>query len=165
MTRVPLLLATLLLALPACAPARHLEGAFPSDDPLVRAVLDGFRQRHAAALQQLAVTREEYEDIVWPTLPVSRPEVGMPLEYVWNDTSRKSRAYLAESLARYGGRRFELVRIEFGAPTADRGSYTISPKTELVVRDEQGREGRIRLFGSIIRQGGRSKVFSYIVDD
>ena len=44
------------------------------------------------------------------------------------------------------------------------GTCTISRETRLIVRDETGEELTLRLFGSIIRQHGRSKVYSYIVD-
>lgn len=118
----------------------------------------------AAALAAMALTKDEFEQIVWPTLPVSRPEVGMPIEYVWQDTFRKSRAFLQQTLSEYGGQRFALVRVEFRGPTTEHKGYTVSRETELVVRDERGAERRIRLFGSIIRQEGRSKVYSYILD-
>jgi hypothetical protein len=56
------------------------------------------------------------------------------------------------------------VRIEFGGATTDHGPYTLSRKTHLVVRDESGAEMTVRLFGSMIRQRGSSKIYSYIID-
>ena len=46
----------------------------------------------------------------------------------------------------------------------DYGTFNVSRETRLFVHDSEGQEHTLRLFGSIIRQNGRSKVFSYIVD-
>jgi hypothetical protein len=156
----------LLAILPvACAsPPLPLEPAFDSDEALARSVLDLVEREDREALLRLSITKDEFEDIVWPTLPVSRPEVGMPLSYLWNDTFTKSRSYLAETLSKFGGQRFELVRVEFRGDTSGHETYSVSRKTHLVVRDESGEERTVRLFGSVIRQDGRSKVYSYIID-
>ncbi len=112
----------------------------------------------------MALTKDEFEDLVWPALPASRPEVGMPSEYVWQDTFQKSRAYLAQTLERHGGQRFHLIDIDFLGETTRHAGYEVSRKAQLRVRDESGAERTIRLFGSMIRQNGRSKVYSFIID-
>jgi len=38
-------------------------------------------------------------------------------------------------------------------------------RTQLVVGSSDGRESVVQLFGSMIEQNGRYKVFSYVVDD
>jgi len=131
---------------------------------VARAVLEALAARDEEALTRLALTKDEFEEIVWPTLRVSRPEVGMPLDYVWRDTYVKSRGYLARTLADYGGKRFTLVRLEFQGETTEHPGYSVSRKTRLVVKDEAGQERTIRVFGSMIRQAGKSKVYSYILD-
>lgn len=157
-------LAAALLSSTACGGTPALAAALPSDEALAHAVLDGIARRDADALMRLAVTREEFEQIVWPALPASRPEVGMPASYVWHDTFNKSRAYLARTLSQYGGRRFTLIRVDTRGRTTEHGTHTIGRETHLVVRDDDGQQHTLRLFGSIIRQHGRSKVYSYIVD-
>lgn len=151
--------------LTACS-GRHvtLEQTFESDEAVARAALDAVARNDSESLLAMALTKDEFEDIVWPTLPVSRPEVGMPRDYVWQDTSSKSRGYLAQTLVEFGGQRFELVRMEFRGETTDHGTYNVSRKSQLVVRDASGRERLVRLFGSVIRQHGRSKIYSHIVD-
>lgn len=152
------------LTLGACGSPPALTDTQPSDQAVARAVLDAVAREDRDALMRLALTKEEFDEVVWPTLPASRPEVGMPRDYLWQDTFSKSRAYLATTLNELGSRRFELLRVEFEGPTTDNGVYSLSRKTRLVVRDSAGRESTIRVFGSIIRQHGRSKVYSYIVD-
>jgi hypothetical protein len=152
------------MASAACSRPTLLEPTFDSDEAVARTVLEALAQKDAPGLLRLAVTREEFEELIWPTLPVSRPEVGMPFSYIWNDHFTKSRMYLGQTLARYGGQRYELVRVEFGGTTTQHGTCTISRETRLVVLDSEGRERTLRVMGAMIRQSGRSKVFSYIVD-
>ena len=160
-----MLLVALLVPLAGCsrAPAT-LASTFDSDEAVARAVLDALAHKDADRLAGLALTKDEFESVVWPTLPVSRPEVRMPMDYLWQDTFTKSRLYLAQTLEEFGGRRYSLVRVEFQGDTTDHESYSVSRKTRLVVTDASGAEQTIRVFGSIIRQAGRSKVYSYIVD-
>jgi hypothetical protein len=142
----------------------QLQNTFESDEALAQAVLDGLAVQNREVLLNLAVTRDEFAHIVWPTLPVSRPEVGMPMDFVWQDTFTKSRAYLGQTLDEFGGKQYQLVRVEFQGKTTDHGTHTISRETRLVVRNAENQELTLRLFGSIIRQDGRSKVYSYIRD-
>ncbi|MGE0043523.1 MAG: hypothetical protein AB7H88_09875 [Vicinamibacterales bacterium] len=163
--RWPLRLVALgLLLAAACGAPPTLGHTLPSDEALARAVLDAVAANDREALMALSVSKDEFEDVVWPTLPASRPEVGMPADYVWRDTFDKSRAHLAQTLEAWGGTRFDLVRVEFLGDTTTNDVYTLSRKAVLVVRGPDGQERRLRLFGSVIRQGGGSKVYSYIVD-
>jgi hypothetical protein len=152
------------LGLGGCSSPPALAHALSSDEAVARAVLDAIAWKDTHQLIRLSLTREEFERVVWPTLPASRPEVGMESAYVWQDTFNKSRAYLGKMMTEWGGRRLELIRIEFGGATTDNGAYSLSRKTRLVVRNEVGDEQTVRVFGSMIRQDGRSKVYSYIVD-
>jgi hypothetical protein len=158
------LLLLLTLVTIGCSQTPRLENTFESDEALARAVLEGVAKNDSEGLLRLAVTRDEYVRLVWPTLPVSRPEVGMPVDYVWQDTLTKSRGYLAQTLSQHGGKQYNLIRVESQGETTEHGTHTISRKTQLVVRDADQKEQTIRFFGSIIRQDGRSKVFSFIVD-
>lgn len=151
-------------ALAGCRTPGALAGMLSSDEAVAQAVLDGLARRDADALMRLAVSREEFERVVWPTLPASRPDVGMPGSYVWQDTAARSRAHLDRTLRQWGGRRLALVRLEFAGETTTHHAYALSRRARLVVRDEAGAQQTLRLFGSIIRQRGGSKVYSYIVD-
>lgn len=169
LTRVPaaaavVLVLVLTLLSAACGRPHPLAGTFDSDEAAARAVLAAVERNDREALLGMALSADEFEHLVWPTLPVSRPEVGMPMAYVWNDTTTKSRGFVAETLHTYGGQRFDLVGIEFRGETTYHDGYQVSRKAHLRVRDADGQERTIRVFGSIIRQNGRSKVYSYIID-
>lgn len=156
-----------LIASAACSPAPPpLEPRFDSPEALARAVLDRYAAGDADGLRRLAVTEPEFRARVWPELPASRPERNLPFSYVWGDLKQKSDASLSSLLARHRGRRLELTGVRFGAQTPYT-SYVVHRDTVLTVRDAEsdGPPEEVRLSGSLIEQGGRWKVFSYVVDD
>jgi hypothetical protein len=55
--------------------------------------------------------------------------------------------------------------VEFAGGTAQYGSFVIHRDTALVVRTADGRQERVRLYGSTLQRGGAFKVFSYAADD
>ncbi len=59
----------------------------------------------------------------------------------------------------------ELVGIRFLGETTPYGSYLVHRESELTVKDLDGTQRDIRLFGSVLEKGGRFKVFSYVIDD
>lgn len=155
---------SLVFSLTACRPTRTLAPSFESDDALAQAVLDGLAKRDVEGLLALSLSRDEFADLVWPTLPASRPEVGMPMTYVWQDSFTRSRSSLAQTIEAFGGQPLTLVRVGFSGRQTDHKGVVIARKSYLVVKDGQGQERQIRVFGSVIRQNGRSKVYSYIID-
>ena len=136
----------------------------PSKEAAARAVADALHARDSERLAALAISELEFRKHVWPRLPASRPEVGMPVDYVWADTSAKSRGYLGQLLAQHGGRRFTVDAVRVRGESTDYGAFRIHAKTALDVRDETGQAREVRLFGSLIETPAGWKVFSYIVD-
>ncbi|HXW03678.1 MAG TPA: hypothetical protein VD833_00485 [Vicinamibacterales bacterium] len=143
------------------APLAH---TFESVDALAESVLDAVARRDADTLQSLALSEAEFRSRIWPELPASRPERNVPFDYAWRDLSQKSGMYLRQTLARYGGQRYHLVRVEFLGTTTAYRSFDVARRTQLVVRDRSGAEQAIRLFGSVLRSGSQHKLFSYVVD-
>lgn len=146
------------------SPAVPLERTFESPEALAREVLKLVEFRDAHRLEQLALSGREFADLVWPELPAARPERNLPLDYVWTDLRTKSRAHLGRIAEQFGGRRYELVGVSFLGETTKYRSYAVHRKTELTVRAADGHEERLRLFGSILEQRGRYKLFSFVVD-
>jgi hypothetical protein len=136
---------------------------YESKDAAVTAFLQALAARDRDALAAQVVSQDEFLKHIWPALPASRPEVGMPAERAWADQAQKNANFLSQTLGEHGGRRYELVVASFdGAPTTYEG-FTIHPKTRLDIRDDGGvRE--VRLFGSMIESGGRWKIYSFVVD-
>lgn len=116
-----------------------------------------------AALERVTLSEQEFRDHVWPQLPAARPERNLPFSYVWGDLRQKSGASLSKMLAEHGGRRYQLLDIEFDGVT-DYQSYRVHREATFRVRDAAGQEMTLRLCGSMLEQNGVWKVFSYVVD-
>jgi hypothetical protein len=129
------------------------------------AVLDGVARRDTTALRGLALNEQEFREHIWPELPASRPERNLPFSYVWGDLHQKSEMALGQTLATHGGRRYTLVSVRFAGDTTRYPSYTVFRETVLRVRDEQGIETDLRIFGSSLEKDDAWKVFSYVVDE
>ena len=142
----------------------RLGDTFATSAEAARDVLEAVWTRDADRLLRLAITEEEFRSVVWPRLPASQPEVGMPLGYLWRDTFGKSRAGVAAVLRDHGGRKLQLHTVAFGGPATDYGTFRLHPKTALVVTDDLGRRTTVRIFGSMIEAGGRWKVYGFVVD-
>jgi hypothetical protein len=145
------------------APA-PLSPTFPSADDAARAVLDALAVRDVDALLDLSLDEHEFRQIVWPELPSSRPEVGLPVKYAWGRLHQTSRAGLALTLAEHGGRRYQLVSLTFRGETTRYLTFAVHRDTELVVREAPGAPRTVRIFGSLLEREGQWKVFSYVVD-
>jgi hypothetical protein len=149
----------------ACRYARiELVNAQPSETALAQAVLDALAAGDSARLAALAVTEAEFRKHIWPELPASRPEVGMPVNYVWRDASLKSRSDLAVTMEQRRGRSSTVTAVTFDRPATDYGRFRIHPGTRLTLRNGTGEGETARLFGSMIEADGQWKVYSYIVD-
>ena len=144
------------------APA--LETTFDSPQALAAAVLDAFQRRDREALGRFAVSDQEFRRHVWPSLPASRPERNLTVDYVWSDLAGKSLAYLASSLSRALPSGARVKSVEFDGGTTGYGPFTVHRRSRIVVVDRDGQISTVRLFGSAIERDGRFKVFSYVTD-
>jgi hypothetical protein len=136
-----------------------------SADPsaLARAVLSAIERDDRVALDQIALNEQEFRDHVWPELPASRPERNLPFSYVWGDLRQKSAASLSKTLSEHGGRRYELIAVDFDGET-DYRTYRVHRDATFRIRQPGGEESSLRVCGSMIEMDGRWKVFSYVVD-
>ena len=159
------LLLVLLCGTAACASAPPpLTHAADSPEALGRAVVERLAARDTEGLRQLMLTRDEFETHVWPHLPASRPETNMPMSFVWNRLQQQSEGHLAQVVARHGGQPMTFVGIATTGDSSAYGAVHVDRESTLTVRTAAGAVEEVRLFGSIVRQGSRYKVFSYVTD-
>lgn len=154
------------LASPACTPNRVAPVAGGANSPLelAQAVLDALAAGDRDTLRHLSVSEREFKDHVWPDLPAARPERNLPFAYVWKDLAQKSDQHLAQTLAKFGGQRLVAVNVEFAGETTRYRTSMVHRESVVLARLPDGKENRVRIFGSVLEQDGRFKVFSYVVD-
>lgn len=147
----------------AAPTAFSLSPSYESKDAAATAFLDALWTRNRDVLATQVVNQTEFLRHIWPQLPASRPDVGMPADRAWAEQSQRNAAYLTQTLAEHGGQRYALVAVSFGAPATPYGTFTIHPEATLMIRDVGGvRE--VQVFGSMIESGGRWKIYSLTVD-
>jgi hypothetical protein len=150
---------------PSETPATALSNTFESSDALARAVLAALERKDLPALRALQLSEEEYRVHVWPELPVSRPERNVPFAYAWGQMKQHSDTSLQQTFARYAGKPLRLVQSRFTGETTSYTTFTVMRDSEIVARDENGRDLILRLYGSAMVTNGRFKMFSYVVDE
>ena len=148
---------------PAAAPS-PLHWTFDSSEALAEAVLGALAADDVERLEALALSETEFRTVVWPELPSSRPERGLPFEYAWGDLHQKSNNALRRLVAGEAGRRYHLLAVEFDGESTPYDTYTVHRESRLVVRGDDGAELQLRLFGSVLERDGEFKLFSYVVD-
>jgi hypothetical protein len=152
-------------AVTGCRRSAVLERTFDSPEAVARAVLQRLDAHDINALQALAVTEHEFRKMVWPKLPAARPGRNIPWDYVWNDLHGKSTMQLQARVNQWQRTSDSaVVRVEFTGETTDYETFRVRRDSVVVLRTPTGGENRHRLFGSIIEESGRYKVFSYVVD-
>ncbi|MFZ5906455.1 MAG: hypothetical protein ACOYVJ_03465 [Nitrospirota bacterium] len=143
-------------------PGNGLSNTRASVDELCREVLALVAQKNRNALEALALTEDEVKEYIWPYDEHSRPEVNMPFAFWWGDLHKRSSFRLTQTLQKFGGKKFELVSVRFGEDSMHYHNAIVHRDTRLTVRDEEGREWDVELFGSIVELNGQYKIFSYI---
>lgn len=143
---------------------RDFHDTLDTPEAVATAVLDGIARSDRPGLERLAVTEEEFRTRVWPELPASRPERKVPWDYVWGDLRQKSRGTLSSVLTQHGGRRYELLGVEYRGASTRYSSFEVRRDPALRVRLSTGEITTIRLFGSMLVTKDGCKLLSYVVD-
>jgi hypothetical protein len=159
------LLAGLLVGGAACGRGPALDWGLESPQAVAEAVVAALDARDVPALERLSVNEHEFRHLVWPRQPAARPERNIPWDYAWRSLAARSRHQLKGRVSEWTrGRRSTVVGLTFGGETTDYGAYRVHRRSVVTLRDAAGRLETIRVFGSLIEQGGRYRVFSYVVD-
>jgi hypothetical protein len=159
------LLAALLIFATGCGRSPALDWGLDSPQAVAEAVVAALDARDVRALERLSVNEQEFRQLVWPRQPAARPERNIPWDYAWRSLAARSRYQLRGRLSEWvSGQRFTVVGLKFAGETTDYGAYRVHRRSVVTLRDTAGRVETTRVFGSLIEQGGRYRVFSYVVD-
>lgn len=139
--------------------AAGLTHAYPNREALARAVIRGLEADSRDSLEALLVTREEHRDLLWPELP---ERTYFPFERARALNMRNTREGMQRATGRYGGRDFELVRIETGRDTEVYEGFTLHRRVRLVARDvTTGREAALGILDVLLERDGHWKLMNY----
>jgi hypothetical protein len=153
----------LISAVFGCAQTPPLQESMATPEQVGAAVLEALANQNRPRLERLALLESEFRDHVWPDLPAARPERNLPFSYVWGDLRQKSQSALTATVRDHGGKRYELLGVDFNG-TTQYAHYVVHREATFRVRNQSGVEERLRLCGSMLEKDGAWKVFSYVTD-
>lgn len=139
-----------------------LAEARTSPEALARAALEAVVAMDEEALSGLMITRDEYLNLLWPSLPDRNQ---MPFDFVWSVTGPRSRKARRVVLEEYGGLPLELVRVDLGEDVEEYEEFTLYRDARMTVRrTDTGQEGIFPLMDSLVVMGGGWKFMNFAED-
>jgi hypothetical protein len=137
-----------------------LSGGAPSRDALVREFVRALERSDTAALRRLAVDRNEFAFLYYPTAPQGLPPYDLTPELLWFMLQAGTDKGVGRALASHGGRPLTFQAYRCDTIPSRQGENTLwGPCTVSFRRDGVATEER--LFGLIMERGGRYKFVSY----
>ncbi len=138
-----------------------LAGGASSKRDLAMMLLAGLNARDERALHALRITRKEFEVILWPEFPESRPVTNITAEDAWEMSIAQSVSGAGRAIGGYGARQLELVRVECDPPTPYK-NFTLHRGVTIVARDQNsGETERMRFAPTFVERHGRYKVLTF----
>jgi hypothetical protein len=142
-------------------PDLRLTNAQGSPEEVCQAALDALAANDAQALNALRLSRVEHDSILVPQLPIGKDTTGgKDLDMAWYMLDQRCAKGIRRAIADYGGQRYELISVRFTRPAERHGPLTVHRGTEVRVRDANGDELILGIFGSILQQDGLFKLVS-----
>ena len=142
------------------SPERRLDNSFNSAESLTEKFLSALRDGDLETMEKIAADREEFEILLWPHLPASKPGTNLTPDFVWKQSQIQSLAGLRETINRFKETDIELVRVELSGEIRDYGELRLFMEPEVVVSTE-GNERKVQLFGALMMLDGEYKIYSY----
>jgi hypothetical protein len=142
--------------------APKLAGSRTSVERLFTDFLDALEKGDEEAIRQLALTKEQFSQFIWPELPASAPHTNLNVDFVWNQMHMHSLADLSGTLFRNKGKKYDLVGYRFVDEMEDYRQYKVHRDARLKVVDEDGEELELNLFGSVLEMDDEFKIFSFV---
>ena len=139
-----------------------LAHARTSPEALARAALEALEAGDEVALRTLMITREEYEELLWPVLPDRNQ---MPFEFAWSVTGPRSRAARRAVLNEYRGLPLELDRVALGADVESYDEFSLYRRSRMHVRrTDTGTVGVLPLMDTLVEMEGGWKFMNFVDD-
>lgn len=112
------------------------------------------------SLMQLAVSEDEFSEILWPEFPQSRPATGLTAQDGWKVLYPRLLNGCNSTLVDYAGGYWEFLRFDVDTMARYR-NFTLHSGVTMVVRNSvDGNELRMNWLRAIAERKGRFKIYS-----
>ncbi|HSG47234.1 MAG TPA: hypothetical protein VLA43_05375, partial [Longimicrobiales bacterium] len=136
-------------------------GASTSLNDLGGTVLAALTAGDTLALEAVRLTEQEHNEVIWPELPASRPEVNFPVELAWENVALRNRRDLTRTLPWFRGRSAQFQAVECRGDTEEFASFFVL--TDCYIVFDTAAEGRLeaQVFKDVVVRNGGYKIFRY----
>ena len=139
----------------------ELSGGASSLEDLARRIITGISRRDPSVLHALRLARPEFETIVWPELPQSRPITHIPVSEVWGMQTAQCVAGVDRTIGLFGGRRLTFLHVDYARAEPFR-NFTLLRDVRILIRDPRdGRLVGLTVMPSVLERHGRYKALIY----
>ena len=134
-------------------------GGAKSLDDLGRAICWAVHHQDRDSLLKLCVTDGEFETILWPEFPQSRPAVGLEWDDAWRILYARLHAGSSHAIRDHGGRPCQFVRFEVDS-TMQYRNFRMDSRLAMVVKNDEGRLESWTWLRAVVARKGRWKIYS-----
>ena len=139
----------------------RLTGGAPSRDSLVTLIVHGIERRDTALLRRLALTKEEFAWLVYPSSAQGRPPYDLEPQAFWEMLFFHSDGGIHKALEVYGGTPLGVTGYRCDTTETHEGENRLVGPCVLERRTAAGLQVQEGLFGQLIERRGEWKVMSY----
>ncbi len=140
----------------------RLDGAMPGLSALGEHVLAALANQDTAALNTVRLTETEHNEVVWPELPASAPEVNFPVDYAWSNIQNRNARGLGRLLPLFANRDLGFQRVECRGGVEEFETFAVETDCVVVFTLHGGpRLWEAGLFKDVLVRGGGYKIFRY----
>ena len=140
----------------------RFEDAQPTLEALGRHVLVSLTRQDTLALNRVRLTEHEHNEVVWPELPASAPEVNFPVDYAWSNIQNRNNRGMSRLLPLFADRSATFQRVECRGGVEAFETFSVLTDCFLVFSVDAGPElWEAQLFKDVLVRGGGYKLFRY----
>lgn len=139
----------------------RLSGSASSLEELATTVLAGLAAADTSLLESVRLTEREHNELVWPELPASAPDIDYPVDLAWGNISTRNRAALGDLDAAYGGHDLRFAEIECRGPTEPFESFVVHTDCWVTLERDGEQIAPQQLFKDVLDWNGGLKIFRY----
>ena len=141
-----------------------LVGAVGSLEQLAFETLEGLSVGDVSRLERIRLSEFEHNELVWPELPASAPEVNHPVDLAWANIELRNRRARTRLLGWYGGRRLSLLGVECRLADEVFPSFRVLRDCWVSFTSDREEMAPVQFFKYAIDWNGQFKIFRYYDD-
>lgn len=146
----------------AVDPSLRFEGSVGTTHDLGVQVLAALAVEDRNLLQVVRLTEYEHNEVVWPELPASAPEINFPVDYAWENIQNRNRRGLERLLPHFKGKDLSLQSVECRGERQDFETFHVETDCWLVYTSGTSPElWEVQAFKDVLVRGGGRKLFRY----